>query len=110
MRTENAEPLPSEELVSMKTAFGVPDPDENRAPQYDFSRVGGFRIGQLPDTSKAQLLRRIADWAKDMLVSQPVDKADQRWMSQQGRALEALMKAANQVAVLIETDRLTSNS
>lgn len=84
----------------MKTTFGVPDPDGNGRPQYDFSRVGGFRVGELPDTSKAQLLRRVADWAKEILVAQ-------RRMSDTARALEELMKAANQVAALLENDRMT---
>lgn len=87
--------------------LGGPGGPEDSGPHYDFSRVGGFRISDLTDLQRAQLLHRVGDWAKEvMLAGLAENRENPRWREQFVPLLESLMKAANQVAIYIDNDQL----
>lgn len=84
-----------------------PSEPEGDGRQYDFSRVGGFRLADLTDLQKAQLLHRVADWAKDVMLSGLSEhRQDPRWRDRFAPLLESLMRSANQVAIYIDNDEL----
>lgn len=88
-----------------------PSEPEDDGRQYDFSRVGGFRITDLTDLQKAQLLHRVGDWAKEVMISGlSENRHDPRWKDEFAPLLESLMKAANQVAIYIDNDQLRWDS
>jgi hypothetical protein len=80
---------------------------EDSGRRYDFSRIGGFRVGDLTDLQKAQLLHRVADWAKEVMFGGLTEyRDDPRWNDRFAPLMGSLMKAANQTAIYIDNDQL----
>jgi hypothetical protein len=85
---------------------GQAEPEDDGL-QYDFSRIGGFRMAELKDLQKAQLLHRVGDWAEEVMIGGlSENRHDPRWRDGFAPLLESLMKAANQVALYIDNDQL----
>lgn len=90
----------------MPVIVGPAEPDDRDRP-YDFSRVGGFRVDKLTDLEKAQLLHRISDWAKEVLLKDAYDNRNNaKWREVFLPLLESLLKSSRQVALYIDNDQL----